>query len=712
MKFSNWSFSGKLTAVNLAYLLPCAVLIFFLIKEKNNQVTFSEKEQFGVEYSRTLIDLLHHVGQHKIAGLAKASGQDVGETIQTLRGQIEKDFAALDEVDARHGGVLLFSDAELNVRKRSQASPQQLKASWNEILGRDGESTEQIASRHSKLIADLRTALTHVTDTSNLILDPDLDSYYLMDIIAAAVPDLLTKLQEELSFLLSDAKAEGAKLARTQLEILTYSNSLKASLDRLQGNLSTSISEDRNFYGTVPSLHRDMPDQMKDVGNRFNKIFKQNAAVVENSMDKGSIEIDEAQFEAMKEALDATHKLYARTSENLMTMLEIRVAQYNREKWQALGWTLLVWLIPTVISLVTVRRLGALISNAVAKLASQADAANRSSSQLAQASSTVSSGSTEQAAAIQETGASMSEMASMIARSASQASSSQELARRVTQRADEGCKVMERMVLAMDAIQEANSQLQNISTIIDEISTKTNVINDIVGKTQLLSFNASIEAARAGQHGRGFAVVAEEVGNLAQTSGNAAKSIRDLIEDSQRQVSHILKSTLERVGEGKVVTEKAQTIFSGITSDIGMISSQVESVSEAAREQQFGIEQISKAMVQMDQTTQSNNKAAHTAAQLSDQLAGQSQRLSIIARSVSELVFGEARTVKPKAIDSSLDGNGDVRPPETLTTKGPSEAKGRDELLHSIVEKSHDMDAHAANAATLNADDESFRKAV
>ncbi|MHA0111674.1 methyl-accepting chemotaxis protein, partial [Klebsiella pneumoniae] len=80
--------------------------------------------------------------------------------------------------------------------------------------------------------------------------------------------------------------------------------------------------------------------------------------------------------------------------------------------------------------------------------------------------------------------------------------------------------------------EDANSQLQSISNIIGEISAKTNIINDIVFKTQLLSFNASIEAARAGQHGRGFAVVAEEVGNLAQMSGNAAKEIRALLEDS------------------------------------------------------------------------------------------------------------------------------------------------------------------------------------
>jgi methyl-accepting chemotaxis protein len=360
----------------------------------------------------------------------------------------------------------------------------------------------------------------------------------------------------------------------------------------------------------------------------------------------------------------------------------------------------------------------------VDKLEKEADGANASSAQLASASSMVSSGSTEQAAAIQETGASMSEIASMIARSSSQAQMSQELAHKVTQKADEGCTVMERLVMSMESIHEANSQLQNISSIIHEISTKTNVINEIVGKTQLLSFNASIEAARAGQHGRGFAVVAEEVGNLAQTSGNAAKSIRELIEDSQKQVAHILKTTLETVSEGKSVTEQAQQIFSEIAKDISMISTQVESVTEAAREQQLGIEQISKAMIQMDQTTQSNNKAAHLAAQLSDQLAGQSHKLAVIARSVSQLVFGynTRNGMQRKAEGADHDGPGAnfETLPRRVDAPRPLRKKSNDvqddaSLIDSLARKGQNSEgvsvAHAPSQ-TLSADDESFKEAV
>lgn len=84
----------------------------------------------------------------------------------------------------------------------------------------------------------------------------------------------------------------------------------------------------------------------------------------------------------------------------------------------------------------------------------------------------------------------------------------------------------------MSQVADGNRKISEIVQVISEIGNKTKVINDIVFQTKLLSFNASVEAARAGEHGKGFAVVAEEVGNLAQMSGNAAKEISDMLNGS------------------------------------------------------------------------------------------------------------------------------------------------------------------------------------
>lgn len=248
--------------------------------------------------------------------------------------------------------------------------------------------------------------------------------------------------------------------------------------------------------------------------------------------------------------------------------------------------------------------------------------------------------SNEQAAAVQETVAAMEEMKSMINQSGEYIRESLQSAKRVSEKTEEGAQIMRQMVDAMEAVQEANGQLQNMANIINEISAKTNVINDIVFKTQLLSFNASIEAARAGQHGRGFAVVAEEVGNLAQMSGAAAKEIKSLLDDSQKQVLQIVEITRNRSQDGQEVSTKAQKAFDEIAQEIKTITSQVESVNDAAREQDNGIQQTSTSMSKLDDATTRSARMGEQISAAADSLGEQSRRLKQIMRATMLLVQG------------------------------------------------------------------------
>jgi hypothetical protein len=718
---ARWSFSQKLMFANLAYLLPCAVLVFFLIKEKNAQLDFSAKEKSGIEFQRPLINLLFHLGQHKTLSRAHLKGEGgLKEPMDALRNQIEGDFANLEDVDTRLGDSLAFTDQELNARKRINASPKILKNNWQGLLDKFTPSNmDEVLERHDRLIADVQTAITHVGDSSNLILDPDLDSYYIMDMVVISLPKAINRVQQLRSYIQSQRLDKTALSTATFVQLANFSFQLRNDLTQISGDVQTAVNEDKRFHGTLPALQRELPIKLKEFSSTMEKTILALDRILEQKSDDNISQLEGTILSHCSELLDQSNSLWIKTAEILDSLLDVRMNKHGWERIWALVFTLLAWMPPAFLALFTVHRLTRSFTQAVDKLETEAEGANASSTQLASASSMVSSGSTEQAAAIQETGASMSEIASMIARSSTQARSSQELAHKVTQKADEGCTVMERMVMSMESIHEANSQLQNISNIISEISTKTNVINEIVGKTQLLSFNASIEAARAGQHGRGFAVVAEEVGNLAQTSGNAAKSIRELIEDSQKQVAHILKTTLERVSDGKLVTEQAQLIFGEIAKDISIISTQVESVTEAAREQQLGIEQISKAMIQMDQTTQSNNRAAHLAAQLSDQLAGQSRKLTIIARSVSHLVFGYKTTNKPTELQrtpqiSDLETLHPRQERVRIIKKREKETPDDASLIESLARKNHSSDKESAtgHSQALSGDDDSFKEAV
>ena len=113
----------------------------------------------------------------------------------------------------------------------------------------------------------------------------------------------------------------------------------------------------------------------------------------------------------------------------------------------------------------------------------------------------------------------------------------------------------------MGQVETGNLKIAEIIKMIEEISQKTRVINDIVFQTKLLTFNASVEAAREGEHGKGFALIAEEIGNLAQMSGNAATEISALLETSVQKVDQIISESKSSVGQS--VQEGKQKVMFG-----------------------------------------------------------------------------------------------------------------------------------------------------
>jgi methyl-accepting chemotaxis protein len=175
-------------------------------------------------------------------------------------------------------------------------------------------------------------------------------------------------------------------------------------------------------------------------------------------------------------------------------------------------------------------------------------------------------------------------------------SGGREMTLRATQQADERLKTVQRLQAAMAAIRESNELLNDLRTSFQAIQSKTRVINDIVFKTKLLSFNASIEAARAGQYGKGFSVVAEEVGRLAQTSGQAAKEIDALLSDSQNKAEAVVKMVSARANEGVNVARAVQDSFLQSAQAVSEIARVLAQIEDASNEQTLVIEQAASAL--------------------------------------------------------------------------------------------------------------------
>jgi methyl-accepting chemotaxis protein len=284
-----------------------------------------------------------------------------------------------------------------------------------------------------------------------------------------------------------------------------------------------------------------------------------------------------------------------------------------------------------------------LIETAIKNLKGQSISTNKIANDLKKGSQTLADSVSEQASSVHETSAAINQITSMVNRTAENARESTTVAKSASEKAEEGQKTMHKLVSAMETIQESNTQLQNIAVIINQINAKTAVINDIVSKTELLSLNASIESARAGEYGKGFAVVAEEVGNLAKVSGKSAHEIQELITASQEQVNKILGLTKERVDEGKKVTAEAQESFLKISEDISSMSGVIQQISEATKEQEIGVRQISTAMSQIDKATQNSKTAVNSTAESSAHLVEQSDKLDTTAQDISLLIMGSSK---------------------------------------------------------------------
>jgi methyl-accepting chemotaxis protein len=218
----------------------------------------------------------------------------------------------------------------------------------------------------------------------------------------------------------------------------------------------------------------------------------------------------------------------------------------------------------------------------------------------------------EQAASLEETSASMEEISSTVKKNAENAQQANHVTSETRTVAERGGAVVGDAVTAMARIEESSRKISDIIGVIDEIARQTN----------LLALNAAVEAARAGEAGRGFAVVATEVRSLAQRSSQAAKDIKDLITNSSGQVK-----------EGVDLVNRAGASLKEIVASIKKVADIVADIASASMEQSTGIEQVNKALTQMDEVTQQNSalveENAATAKTLESQAGAMDQRVGV-----------------------------------------------------------------------------------
>ncbi|WP_050465444.1 methyl-accepting chemotaxis protein [Herbaspirillum autotrophicum] len=245
----------------------------------------------------------------------------------------------------------------------------------------------------------------------------------------------------------------------------------------------------------------------------------------------------------------------------------------------------------------------------VGEVRASTDTIATASSEIATGNLDLSSRTEQQASSLEETASAMEELTSTVKQNADNARQANQLAASASSVAIQGGQVVSQVVDTMEAINNSSRKIVDIISVIDGIAFQTNI----------LALNAAVEAARAGEQGRGFAVVASEVRSLAQRSAAAAKEIKSLIDDS-----------VEKVGTGSKLVGQAGVTMDEVVASVKRVTDVMGEITAASQEQSTGIEEVNRAITQMDEVTQQNAALVEQAAAAAQSLQDQAGRLATV----------------------------------------------------------------------------------
>ena len=601
----------KLSAIALSFTIPLVLTTSFLVNEGNIKINFAKQELRGDRYLRPVSQLLVHLELHETA----VRHQDTAQASRT-EALVDGDLRSLAAVDRSLRNTLKTTSAALAIRGRSAATPARLLASWEAVkLASDPGASRQL---HDNLAADVRTLITAVGDSSKLILDPDLDTYYTMDALLLQEPELVESISN-LGVTIDQLAVGGAGVSADQQAKLSGAVALlRFHTDAVKSDLETAFAETKNF-----NHDNELSATLSPLVTR---VETANNAVADGATPGA----DHAAFDAaVRDAIDANTTLWSTLFDQEDKMLHSRESgDLGRRKFEitAVSIALLIslgltfWLarrisgnVTSVAGAASLLAAGDLSSRARVRsrdevgamatafntmaesldaLVAQTVAASlevtSSATRLNSAADELAATTTEQSAAVTEASATTEELA--------RASAS--IAETVDGVAAQASETRTNLEQAEGDIEVSSQRTMALAERVSEIGAILGLINEIADQTNLLALNAAIEAARAGEGGRGFAVVAEEVRRLAERSKASSADIAAIIEGVQAETN----ATVMAMEKGAKQMRAGLTLLAAVTDGTEVVRLTTQQQRSATAQVVETMEQLSDVSRQVSDT--------------------------------------------------------------------------------------------------------------
>ena len=637
---SNLPIKKKLFVSILFLLIPLVFLFVLAIRTQNRAIRFGSKEISGVLYNRVVFRSLL------------------------------KTFIILEK---KENSLILDMKEELQKIYLEMGEDMQAEVPHQEVM-ENIQNLEKGDFQIQKLVNSLMLLNNHVGDLSNLILDPDLDSYYLMDLTLLRFPKFL----ESLFYLLSELDNRNPNFQKINFQQL--------QLELILKDIQTSF---QLAYKYNPNLKLELQSEQENFLSGANNFKK----TLENLNSPENILLA---FKASLEMRDSMRTLYFKTSDSQKKLLEIRVSNFQREQLISILLTCLIIILVLFFQIQIIRNISEPLAHSIFQfeemtkgnlkvkieyssrdeIGKLAESINNfisstrniltkikvfskenseTSEKLKQMSLELSRLASSQSASVEQSSASLNEISATfesISKSISlEAKNILEIGE-VTHKIQTSNQGIERKIRLLSetskksglnaeksqgTILETTQSMEEIKKVSSEISKMLMIIRDISKQTHLLALNASIEAARAGEFGKGFLVVADEISKLAEKTSHSVAQIRNLVEATNEAIAKGARSVENSVQVLKEVIGNIHNISKGILdlekeineqqSDISIIDKAYKditnissNINQSAKEEKIAIQQVSQSIINISDESHFISQNSNQLSEISTQL--------------------------------------------------------------------------------------------